>query len=43
MAKLAETAVIADPRAAIFEISEFLFKKLYLLPKNHPRAAWLVG
>ena len=41
MAKLAETAVIAGPRAAIFEISKFLFKKLHLLPKNHPRVAWL--
>ena len=40
MAKLAETAVIAGPRAGIFEISTFLFKKLYLLPKNHPRADW---
>ena len=41
MAKLAETAVIAGPRAAIFEISKILFKKLRLLPKNHPRVAWL--
>ena len=41
MAKLAKTAVIAGPRAAIFEISKFLSKKLRLLPKNHPRAAWL--
>ena len=41
MAKLAKTAVIAGPRAGIFEISKFLFKKLCLLPKNHPRAAWL--
>ena len=41
MAKLAKTAVIAGPRAGIFEISKFLFKKLRLLPKNHPRAAWL--
>ena len=41
MAKLAKTAVIAGPRAAIFEISKFLFKKLRLLPKNHPRVAWL--
>ena len=43
MAKMAATAVIAGPRAAIFEISTILFKKLRLLPKNHPRAAWLVG
>jgi len=43
MAKLAETAVIAGPRAAIFEILKNLIKKLRLLPKNHPRAAWLVG
>ena len=43
MAKLAETAVIAGPRAAILEISKILLKKLRLLPKNHPRAAWLVG
>ena len=41
MAKLAKTAVIAGPRAGIFEISKFLSKKLRLLPKNHPRAAWL--
>ncbi len=41
MAKLAKTAVIAGPRAAIFEISKFLFKKLRLLPNNHPRVAWL--
>ena len=39
MAKLAKTAVIAGPRAAIFEISKFLSKKLRLLPKNHPRVA----
>ena len=39
MAKLAKTAVIAGPRAAIFEISKVLFKKLRLLPKNHPRVA----
>ena len=41
MAKLAETAVIAGPWAAIFEISKKLFKKLHLIPKNHPRVAWL--
>ena len=41
MAKLAKTAVIAGPRAGIFEISKFLSKKLRLLPKNHPRVAWL--
>ena len=41
MAKLAKTAVIAGPRAAIFENSKFLSKKLRLLSKNHPRAAWL--
>ena len=41
MAKLAEMAVIAGPRAAIFEISKKKSKKLRLLPKNHPRAAWL--
>ena len=41
MAKLAEPAVIAGPRAAIFEISKFLIKKFHLLAKNHPGAAWL--
>ena len=41
MAKLAKTAVIAGPRAAIFESSKFLSKKFHLLPKNHPRVAWL--
>ena len=43
MAKLAEMAVAAGPRAAIFEISIFLLKKLLYLSTIPPGAAWLVG
>ena len=39
MAKLAQMAVAAGPRAAIFEISTFLLKKLLGLSTTHTGAA----